>query len=108
MFLEILRIIGGIGGATILMAATGSIAGHFLRTLSRRVTSERLAWLLGDLSAAEAFGIGLMLMTFVAAAFQGWIGLSTSRAWFENALGAGVAFLVFLTVSRRNRKQPSS
>lgn len=109
MFLEILRFVGGIASTAIAMAVTGAITGQLLRTLSRRVTSERLAWLLGDLSAAEAFGIGLVLMTLVASALHSWVGAgSMGYAWFRYAVGASVAFYAFFLVFQRNRKRPES
>ncbi|TPL00609.1 MULTISPECIES: hypothetical protein [unclassified Mesorhizobium] len=106
MFLDVLRFLGGIASAAAVIAFAGAIAGNLLRSLSRRVTSRRLGWLLGDLSAAEAFGIGLLLMTFVVAAMHGWIGSSAiGPAWFRYATGAGVAFCVFLMATRSKQRK---
>jgi hypothetical protein len=104
MFLEILSFLGGIAGTAVVMAIAGAVAGQLLRTLSRRVTDERVAWLLGDLSAAEAFGMGLVLMTVLIAAFDAWVGAGSGYAWFKCAVGAAIAFWTFLLVSRRTRK----
>ncbi|MDW6024175.1 hypothetical protein SAZ10_20715 [Mesorhizobium sp. BAC0120] len=105
MFLEILSFVGGIAVTAVVMAIAGAVAGQLLRTLSRRVSDERVAWLLGDLSAAEAFGMGLVLMTVLVAAFDTWLGAaSMGYAWFKYAVGAAIAFWTFLLVSRRTRK----
>ena len=53
------------------MAVAGVIVGEILHLLSGRISNPRSAWLIGDLTRGEGFGLGLLLATFIVAGAYG-------------------------------------
>lgn len=90
--------------AAVVMAVAGTIVGEILKFISVRVTSPRFAWLFGKLTMGEAFGLGLLLATFIVAIAYSAISGGTvgyGAAWFHYAIGAAVAFAAYGVVASR-------
>lgn len=101
---EIVRILSIAIGAAVVMGIAGAIVGELLRFISRRVTSPRFGWLLGNLSQGEGFGLGLLISTFLAAGAYFAISggaMGYGDAWFRYAIGAALAFAAFGLISSR-------
>jgi hypothetical protein len=104
MVQQTLAFLAWIVSAAIVMAVAGTIVGEILRFISGRVKGDRLAWLVGDLSRGEAFGLGLLLATFVVAgAYTAMSGGTADYggAWIHYTVGAAVAFAVYAIVASR-------
>ena len=70
-----------VASATIVMAVAGLIVGEILRFLSGRISNPRSAWLIGDLTRGEGFGLGLLFATFiVAGAYAAIVGAPSITA----------------------------
>ena len=95
-----------VASAAIVMAVAGVVVGEVLRFLSGRISSPHSAWLIGNLTRGEGFGLGLLLATFiVAAAYTAISGgsIDYGAAWFRYTIGAAVAFAAYgLVASRRS------
>jgi len=102
---DVLRIVASLVSAAIAMAVAGAIAAYAIRALSRRFRSERVGWLLANLSPLEAFVFGLILASIAVAAMQSWIASADlGGAWLRYAAGSGIALVAFLTIF--GRRQP--
>jgi hypothetical protein len=106
MVQQTIAFLAWVASATIVMAVAGVIIGEILRFLSGRISNPRSAWLIGDLTRGEGFGLGLLLATFiVAGAYTAISGgsIDYSDAWFRYTIGAAVAFAAYgLVASRRS------
>ena len=104
MVQQTIAFLAWVASAAIVMAVAGGIVGEVLKFLSSRVTSPRFAWLVGNLTRGEGFGLELLLATFiVAAAYTAISGgaIDYGAAWFRYMIGAAVAFAVYGLVASR-------
>jgi hypothetical protein len=104
MLQQLLAILAWIAGAAVVVGIAGAIVGEFLRFLSRRITSARIAWLCGNLTLGEGFGLGLLVVSFIVAgayvAISGGL-IDYGSAWIRYAVGAAVAFAAYGVVASR-------
>jgi hypothetical protein len=104
MLQQILAALGWVVSAAVVAGLAGAIIGEVLKFVSRRVADTRLGWLFGDLGFGEAFGLGLLIATFVVAGAYSAISggaVPYGSAWFRYAIGAGVAFAAYGVVASR-------
>jgi hypothetical protein len=106
MFQQIFAILASVIGAAVVVGVAGAIVGEALRFISRRVTNPRIAWLCGNLSLGEGFGLGLLAASFIVAgayvAASGG-GAEYGYAWLRYLVGAAVAFAAYgIVASRRS------
>jgi hypothetical protein len=105
MVQQTIAFLAWVASAAIVMAVAGIIVGEILKFLSGRVTSPRFAWLIGNLTLGEGFGLGLLFATFiVAGAYTAISGgaIDYGAAWLRYMIGAAVAFAIYgLVASRR-------
>jgi hypothetical protein len=108
MVQQTIAFLAWVASAAIVMAVAGTIVGEILKFLSSQVTSPRSAWLIGNLTRGEGFGLGLLLATvIVAGAYAAISGgeIGYGAAWIRYTVGAAVAFaaygLVAPQISRR-------
>jgi hypothetical protein len=100
-----LAILAWVVGAAVVVGVAGAIVGEALRFVSRRITSPRVAWLCGNLSLDEGFGLGLLAASFIVAGAYALVGseIDLGYAWFRYAVGAAVAFAAYgIVASRRS------
>lgn len=106
MLQQVLAILAWIVGAAVVVGVAGAIVGEALRFISRRVTNPKIAWLCGNLSLGEGFGLGLLVASFVVAgayAAAAGEGIDYGDAWFRYAIGGAVAFAAYgIVASRRS------
>lgn len=106
MVQQTIAFLAWVASATIVMAVAGIIVGEILKFLSSRVTSQRSAWLVGNLTMGEGFGLGLVVATFiVAGAYTAMSGgaIDYGTAWLRYVIGAAVAFAAYgIVASRRS------
>lgn len=106
MIKEAILVLSAVVSTSLVMAVAGAVVGEMLRFISRRITSQRLGWLFGNLSPEEGFGLGLLIATFlVAGAYSAASGgvIGYGSAWFRYAAGAAIAFVIFCFITRNKR-----
>ncbi len=104
MLQQILAALGWVVSAAVVAGLAGAIIGEVLKVISRRLVHTRLGWLFGDLGFGEAFGLGLLVATFVVAGVYSIISggaIPYGSAWFRYAIGAAVAFAAYGVVASR-------
>ena len=104
MVQQTITFLAWVASAAIVMAVAGVIVGEILRFLSGRITSPHSAWLVGNLTRGEGFGLGMLLGTFiVAGAYTAISGgaIDYGAAWFRYTVGAAVAFALYGVVASR-------
>jgi hypothetical protein len=104
MLEQIFEILAWIVGAAVVVGVAGAVAGEALRFVSRRITNPKIAWLCGNLSLGEGFGLGLLVASFVVAGAYTAAGggvIDYGYAWFRYAIGAAVAFAAYGIVALR-------
>lgn len=104
MLQQILAVLAWVAGAAVVVGIAGAIVGEVLRFLSRRIRSPRVAWLCGDLSLGEGFGLGLLVASFiVAGAYVAMSGglVDYGSAWIRYLIGAAVAYAAYGVVASR-------
>ncbi|MBN9251725.1 MAG: hypothetical protein BGO03_10350 [Mesorhizobium sp. 61-13] len=106
MLQQIFEFLAWVVGAAVVVGVAGAIVGEALRFISRRVTNPKIAWLCGNLSLGEGFGLGLVVASFIVAgayAAAGGDGVDYGYAWFRYAIGGALAFAAYgIVASRRS------
>ena len=104
MFQQILAILASVVAAAVVVGVAGAIVGEVLRFISRRVSNPKIAWLCGNLSLGEGFGLGILVASFIVAGAYAAISggaVDYGSAWFRYAIGGAIAFAAYGAVASR-------